>query len=233
MQNPAPGWYPDPLSPQALIRRWDGSQWTSDVRAVAPEQQPLAGISQPGAQQQEPVAHQPPRGVIACPDCGGAMSLSAPACVHCGRPADAGGYGQPTPPPPSVTRPDAAAAPMSAGPVPAGPVPAGPAAAAPAPKGSGVLASLTRDTRALAVLIAGVCACVLSYLAYSRPAITIFVLSAVAILATFLLARGAKEHALKRRLPKSWMIPVATLLAAASIVLLALGIYYFVRYQIL
>ena len=35
MQNPAPGWYPDPLSPQALIRRWDGSQWTSDVRAVA------------------------------------------------------------------------------------------------------------------------------------------------------------------------------------------------------
>jgi hypothetical protein len=38
------GWYPDPAG-SALLRWWDGSQWTENLESPRPEVQPAAGYA--------------------------------------------------------------------------------------------------------------------------------------------------------------------------------------------
>lgn len=209
-----PGWYPDPLSPDSLMRRWDGSQWTGEVRSLeAPQSTP--SVSSPASQQ------TPVQGVVACPDCGGVVSLAAPSCVHCGRPSD------PTPAPASVPAPPPV---YSATPFPVGQAPAAISSQSPTANGlGGISATLTRDSRATVALGVGIVALFVSYFAYRGGSVTTLIVAAVAIVATFVVAKGAKKNALRKGYRKSWMVLTAKLLAWVSIVLLGFAIYHLVR----
>lgn len=212
-----PGWYPDPLSPDSLVRKWDGSQWTGEVRTIEPPQS-TPSIPPPVGQQ------VPAQGVVACPDCGGVVSLAAPSCMHCGRPSDAPLAPVPKPMPPAA---------YAATPFPVGQAPAAISSQSPTANGvGGISATLTRDTRATVALGLGIVALFVSYLGYRGGSVTTLIVSAIAIFATFVVAKGAKKNALRKGYRKSWMVLTAKLLAWVSIVLLGFAIYHLVRYGI-
>ena len=230
------GWYPDPLSPKALTRRWDGQNWTSDVRentiqtpvAPAPPDDPAATVALPTPTSTADVG--PTMGataVRACPDCAGQVSRSAPACVHCGRPMtpELGVPATPPPPPPAgYTYDPAAPPPPNTGAV-APPVGYSNTAGAPGANTSGTAGNPQSTRRAMSTvgwlaLGLAIVGLYLSYVAFGGAGLTSAVIAALVVIAGFVVAGRAKRKAKRSGQRRPGSALAATLVGLGSLVLL-------------
>ena len=223
------GLYPDPLSPKAMTRRWDGQQWTNDVRdstmqtpaAPRPPEDTEATVAMPTPNQGGAVAPDPVTALRACPDCGGQVSRSAPACVHCGRPMapEPGAAASPPPPPAGYTYDPTAPAPN---PNALAPPTGTPNATGSVQAGAGRSPGTRRSRSLLGWLALGVSGAglYLSYVAFGGAGLTIALLAAAVVITGFVVAGRAKRTAKRSGQRRPGASIAATLVGLGSLVLL-------------
>jgi hypothetical protein len=155
------------------------------------------------------------RRVRSCPDCGGQVSNSAVACVHCGKPSRS----RPAPPP--VLPYPGQGYTYAHGPrlVPGG---ANYLATQQRPKSS------TPSVREVLAVVVGVGALLFSYIALANPTVVALALSLGFIVATFALAHSARRQLDRTDGGFSWLALLASLMAWVSLIIFGFAVYYLV-----
>jgi hypothetical protein len=231
MINQPAGWYPDPLSPRVIQRRWDGARWTTDLQPApnAPESVRNSTITYPNEEIQT-LEPPPSTQLLLCSDCGGKVSIHAPVCVHCGRPNEM----HPTSPTTSSdVAPSAPPSGMVLTPTPGSNLPQSPSDQltpppardqASAQNSRNRQSSKSRDIPAIVTLILGVTTLILSVVAFQGAGITVMVVAALLMIATWVSAHKAKKIAEEAGEHRSWMVLVGKLLAFTGLVVLGFAV---------